>query len=74
MPTYAFRCDACRHEFTVNVPYSRKKDTVCPKCNGTELTENFGRYTLNVVGGSGGGRKADTGGSDAAACSPFGGG
>lgn len=73
MPTYAFRCDACRHEFTVDVPYSKKKDTRCPECDSAELTENFGSYRLNVVGGSGGGG-AKGSGSDAEACSPFGGG
>lgn len=73
MPTYAFRCDACQHEFTVNVPYARKKESRCPQCDGDNLTELFGRYTLNVMGGSGG--RSNSGNADAGpACSPFGGG
>ncbi|OUM99600.1 MAG: hypothetical protein BAA04_01350 [Firmicutes bacterium ZCTH02-B6] len=53
MPTYAFRCTACGHEFEVQTSWSAKGEVVCPSCGGRELKELFGRYRLLTTGGSG---------------------
>lgn len=55
MPTYAFRCTACGHEFEVQTSWSAKGEVVCPECGTRELKELFGRYRLMSTGGSGSG-------------------
>ncbi|MFO7311132.1 MAG: zinc ribbon domain-containing protein [Bacillota bacterium] len=67
MPTYAFRCSACGHEFEVQTSWSAKGEVVCPACGARELKELFGRYRLVSAGGSGNG----SGGSGAAFRSGF---
>lgn len=52
MPTYAFRCNACNHEFEVETTYSKKGESRCPKCGEASLTERFGAYRLNPIQGS----------------------
>jgi len=53
VPTYVFTCESCRHEFSVETPWSKKSEVRCPKCEGAALKEMFGRYTLSVVGADG---------------------
>jgi len=55
MPTYAFRCQSCGHQFEVETTYSRKGEARCPACGSDTLKENFGMYTLNVVAATGSG-------------------
>lgn len=52
MPTYAFRCTACQHEFEVRTSWSKKDETTCPECGSDALKEQFGRYTIGTVRGS----------------------
>lgn len=61
MPTYAFRCKECEHEFEVNVPWREKEQTRCPACKSDRLHEQFGRYRIltsapscGSTGGTGG--------------------
>lgn len=51
LPTYAFRCDSCHHEFEVETTYSKKGESRCPKCAESSLSERFGAYRLNPVQG-----------------------
>ncbi len=61
MPTYAFRCSACGHEFEVQVSWSEKAGVTCPACGQRELKELFGRYRLMQAGSSGSGQAAGGG-------------
>lgn len=53
MPTYAFRCEPCQHEFEVRTSWDKKAAVACPKCAKQELTELFGKYRLNALGSGG---------------------
>lgn len=68
---YVFRCQGCRHEFSVMTAWSKKGDVVCPQCGGSQLDEQFGQYRIAAVGG-GGGEEPMAGG--ACRCFPDGGG
>lgn len=41
MTRYSFRCKECDEEFTVNVAYEVKWDSLCPKCGSKEKREVF---------------------------------
>jgi len=58
MPSYAFRCARCGHEFEVQTSWSAKKDVVCPSCGANDLKELFGRYRFMTGAGSSGGGTA----------------
>lgn len=69
MPTYAFSCQSCGHQFEVETSWSRKGETRCPQCHSQSLKENFGMYTLTVLSPSANGE-----GAPACACgNPMGG-
>jgi putative FmdB family regulatory protein len=46
MPTYEYRCDKCRHEFTVILTVSEhgSKRISCPKCKGRKLTQQISGF------------------------------
>jgi putative FmdB family regulatory protein len=37
MPTYAFRCRACRSKFELFLSLSRVSNARCPSCDGSKL-------------------------------------
>ena len=41
MTKYSFKCKQCEQEFTVNVPYEEKWDSICPHCGSEEKREVF---------------------------------
>lgn len=50
MPTYAFRCSHCDHDFEVESSIAaRDENAVCPKCGSREVRTVFGRF---AVGGA----------------------
>lgn len=60
MPSYEFICRTCGENFTVIIPYSKKKEVRCPQCGSQDLKEVFG------LGYAGGG---SAGGGAAPSCS-----
>ncbi|MGI6604604.1 MAG: zinc ribbon domain-containing protein [Firmicutes bacterium] len=58
MPSYEFVCRECGERFSTIIPYSKKKDTRCPRCKSQELKEVFG---LGYVSSGGGGSLPATG-------------
>ena len=53
MPTYDYRCDACRHEFEVCESITAEPQTRCPKCKKKKLRRLFGAGAGLVFKGSG---------------------
>jgi len=62
VPTYAFRCQSCGHQFEVETSWSQKAETRCPECDSGDLKEHFGMYLLNIVPAAG------DSGADACGC------
>ena len=71
MPLFEYRCDKCRHQFTLLVGMTAKKaKRECPKCGGRNLTKLISRPARIIksedfdsdVGGPGGGDLDDMGG------------
>jgi putative FmdB family regulatory protein len=70
MPTYEYRCDACRHEFEELQSFSADPLKTCPKCGQDQLRRLFGTGAAVLFKGSGfyetdykraGEKKADSG-------------
>lgn len=59
MPSYEFICRQCGERFTVMIPYSKKEEVSCPRCQSDRLQELFG-FSF-VSSGSGGCAAADGG-------------
>ena len=56
MPTYAFRCGKCGHEFEVTAHIAdRDERAVCPKCGSREVKTVFGSFAVGGAGKSGSG-------------------
>lgn len=49
MPTYAYRCADCGHEFDTYQSFSDDALTVCPECGGT-LRKVFGTLGVSFHG------------------------
>ncbi|MCL2595656.1 MAG: FmdB family transcriptional regulator [Promicromonosporaceae bacterium] len=49
MPTYAYRCSACGHEFDVVQAFTEESLTACPKCGGL-LRKQFGHVAVTFKG------------------------
>ena len=56
MPTYAFRCGDCGHDFEVTAHIAdRDEKAVCPKCGSREVATVFGSFAVGGAGRSGSG-------------------
>ena len=56
MPTYAFRCATCGHEFEVTAHIAdRDEKAVCPTCGSREVETVFGSFAVGGGGKSGSG-------------------
>ncbi len=64
MPTYAYACTACGHEFDAQQSFSEASLTECPQCHG-RLRKKFGAVGV-VFKGSGFYRTDSRGGSSGA--------
>jgi putative FmdB family regulatory protein len=53
MPTYAYRCDACGHEFDEFQPITAKSMRKCPKCGKQQLRRLLGTGSGIIFKGSG---------------------
>lgn len=53
MPTYAYECDACGHEFDELQSFSEPPLTKCPKCKKKKLRRLFGTGAAVLFKGSG---------------------
>lgn len=68
MPVYVFRCEGCGHEFSILTSWSKKGETTCPQCGGSQLAEQFGQYRFAAANGGSSGFTAS-----GPACAPGGG-
>ncbi|XPP27506.1 MAG: FmdB family zinc ribbon protein [Leucobacter sp.] len=50
MPTYAYRCTDCGHNFDIHQSFSDASLTVCPECGG-KLRKVFGNLGVTFNGG-----------------------
>lgn len=62
MPTYAFACNECKHEFDARTSYAQKQSVRCPSCGSATLRELIGRYRLATLTDSRSESVAATGG------------
>ena len=53
MPTYDYRCDACRHEMEVFQSMSADRLTTCPACGEAKLRRLIGSGAGIIFKGSG---------------------
>jgi len=53
MPTYDYRCDACRHEMEVFQSMSADRLTECPACGKSKLRRLIGSGAGIIFKGSG---------------------
>jgi putative FmdB family regulatory protein len=47
MPTYEFKCNSCKKEFSLRMPvqdYDGKKTYKCPGCGSTDTKRIFSRF------------------------------
>jgi putative FmdB family regulatory protein len=51
MPTYDYRCDKCRAEFSQVEPISKHGSTrvICPKCKSTSVSQIFSPLYVKTV-------------------------
>jgi putative FmdB family regulatory protein len=73
MPIYAYRCQACGHDFEVMQKMSDPAPETCPSCGKAEVRKQLSAAGFQLKGGgwyatdfkgSGGKSKSDDGGSD----------
>lgn len=50
MPTYAYACKACHHEFDIYQDFSEEALTVCPECSAESLKKKFGSVGISFKG------------------------
>jgi putative FmdB family regulatory protein len=71
MPTYAFRCGNCGHEFEVTAHIAdRDEKAVCPACGSRDVSTVFGSFAVGGMGKSGSGDLLSRGFSGAALGAP----
>ncbi|WP_369798565.1 zinc ribbon domain-containing protein [Desulfuromonas sp. TF] len=46
MPTYEYRCERCREDFTVQMGISEhdRGEIKCPKCGGAEVVQQYSTF------------------------------
>lgn len=71
MPTYAYACKNCGHEFDIRQSFSDDALTTCPSCGQESLRKQFGSVGVSFKGSGfystdarGSSSAASTGGSD----------
>ncbi|MEL7565363.1 MAG: FmdB family zinc ribbon protein [Dehalobacterium sp.] len=50
MPKYSFQCNQCGKNFTVNVPWEEKENTLCPNCGSKDKSTDYS--SVGVMSGS----------------------
>lgn len=53
MPTYDYRCEACRHELEIFQPITEAPKRKCPACGKSKLKRIIGRGAGIIFKGSG---------------------
>lgn len=50
MPTYTYRCEACRKAFSLQMTMSEhdKKRVKCPKCGSRKVRQHFGSFGVKT--------------------------
>ncbi len=50
MPTYEYRCDDCRHKFSVTHSISEHEKTkvTCPKCKSKKVTQQISLFQVKT--------------------------
>lgn len=51
MPNYDFKCQACEHEFTENVPIANRDDSfACPQCGKKKVKREVSAVKVSYSG------------------------
>jgi putative FmdB family regulatory protein len=50
MPTYEYKCQACKHEFTLIQSFKEyeKGKVACPKCNSKKVKQQISIFTAKT--------------------------
>ncbi len=51
MPTYEYRCEACKEEFTIIMTFAERESSkvTCPKCQSDKVVQLISSFTARTT-------------------------